>query len=159
MRINNTELKGTRQQQSNKRLFAGTHLMKWEIDYIEDHGIVKAKTSGQIGWNDKIKLSEEMLAAGRAKNANAFLVDHKETAFGLSVLEIDRLPDTFRSIGFSEKDKMAILCSPESPNKDLFVFLQNVFTLSSLQIRVFTDPDEATAWLKKKSLKQAKNCV
>jgi hypothetical protein len=125
--------------------------MKWEIDYIEDHGIVKVKTSGQIRWKDKIKLSEEMLAAGRQNNASAFLVDQKDAAFGLSVLEIDRLPDTFRSIGFSEKDKMAILFNPESSNKELFVFLQNVFTLSSLQIRVFTDPDEATVWLKKKT--------
>jgi hypothetical protein len=125
--------------------------MKWEIDYIEDHGIVKVKTSGQIRWKDKIKLSEEMLAAGRQNNASAFLVDQKDAAFGLSVLEIDRLPDTFRSIGFSEKDKMAILFNPESSNKELFVFLQNFFTLSSLQIRVFTDPDEATVWLKKKT--------
>jgi len=125
--------------------------MKWEIEYIEDHGIVKVKTSGQMEWNDKIKLSEEMLAAGRAKNANAFLVDQKDAAFGLSVLEVDRLPDTFRSIGFSNKDKMAILVNPDSPNSNLFTFLQNVFTINSLQIRVFTDPEEATAWLKKKS--------
>jgi hypothetical protein len=124
--------------------------MKWEIDYIEDHGIVKVKTSGHMGWDDKIKLSEETLAAGRKNNVNAFFVDHKDTAFGLSVLEVDRLPDTFRNIGFSDKDKMAILCSPESPHKSLFEFLQNVFALKSLQIRVFTDPDKATVWLKKK---------
>ena len=123
--------------------------MKWEIDYIEDYGIVKAKTSGQIEWSDKIKLSEEMLATGRQKNANAFLVDQKETTFGLSVLEVDRLPETFRNIGFSNTDKIAILVNPESPNSNLFKFLQNVFTINSLQIRVFTAPDEATAWLKK----------
>ncbi|MGA2070903.1 MAG: hypothetical protein ABSG97_06100 [Sedimentisphaerales bacterium] len=125
--------------------------MEWEIDYIEDHGIVKVKTSGQMGWNDKIKLSEEMLAAGRQKNTNAFFVDQKDAAFGLSVLEVDRLPDTFRNIGFSEKDKMAILVNPESQNSNLLTFLQNVFALNSLQIRVFTDPDEATVWLKKKA--------
>jgi hypothetical protein len=124
--------------------------MKWEIDYIEDHGIVTVKTSGQIKWDDKIKLSEEMLAAGRQKNVNTFFVDHKEAAFGLSVLEVDRLPETFRNIGFSTKDKMAILVNPESANSNLFIFLQNVFAISSLQIRVFTDPEEAAAWLKKK---------
>ncbi len=125
--------------------------MEWEIDYIEDHGIVKAKTSGRIGLKDKIKLSEEMFAAGRQKNANSFLIDEKDAAFGLSVLEVDRLPDTFRNIGFSEKDKMAILVNPESQNSNLFTFLQNVFTLNSLQIKVFTNPDEATVWLKKKT--------
>jgi hypothetical protein len=133
--------------------------MKWEIDYIEDHGIVKAKMSGQLGWSDKIKLSEEMLATGRQNNATAFLVDQKETVFELSVLEVDRLPETFRNIGFGNKDKMAILVNPESPNSNLFAFLQNVFTINSLQIRVFTDPEEATAWLKKKPKITQRNCV
>ena len=137
------------QQHSNKRLFERTHRMKWEIDYIEDNGIVKAKTSGQIGWNDKIKLGEEMLAAGRRKNVNAFLVDQKEAAFGLSVLEVDRLPEKFRNIGFSDTDKIAILVNPESANSNLFTFLQNVFTINALQIQIFTDTDDATAWLKK----------
>ncbi|MGD0572942.1 MAG: hypothetical protein ABSB11_07950 [Sedimentisphaerales bacterium] len=90
-----------------------------------------------------------MLATGRQKNANAFLVDQKEATFGLSVLEIDRLPETFRNIGFSNTDRIAILVNSESTNSNLFTFLQNVFTINSLQIRVFTDPDEATAWLKK----------
>jgi hypothetical protein len=130
--------------------------MKWKIDYIEDHGIVKVKTSGQMRWDDKIKLSEETLAAGRQKNVNAFLVDHKEAAFGLSVLEIDRLPAMFKDIGFGPKDKMAILVNPESPNSNLFTFLQNVFDINSLQIKVFTNPAEADAWLKNKTGKPQK---
>lgn len=131
--------------------------MKWEIDYIEDYGIVKAKTSGQTGWNDKIKLGEEMLAVGRLKNANAFLFDQQqEAALGLSVLEIDRLPETFRNIGFGIKDKVAILINHDSTNREMFDFLQNVFALSSLRVQVFTDPDKATEWLKAKSLKTNK---
>jgi hypothetical protein len=125
--------------------------MKWEIGYVEDQGIIKAKTSGLMSWNDKKKLSEEMLAAGRTKNVNAFLVDQKETSFGLSVLEIDRLPEMFRNIGFDIKDKIAILINSDLSNKPLFKFLQDVFSLSSLSVRVFTDTDEATAWLKKKT--------
>ncbi len=125
--------------------------MKWKIECLEDRGIVQAKTSGQMGWDDKIKLSEEMLAAGREKNVNAFLVDNKGTAFGLSVLEIDHLPATLKEIGFGLKDKMAILVNPDSQNSGLLRFLQNVAVLNSLQIRVFTDPEEATAWLKAKS--------
>jgi hypothetical protein len=125
--------------------------MKWEIGYVEDQGIIKAKTSGLMSWNDKKKLSEEMLAAGRTKNVNAFLVDQKETSFGLSVLEIDRLPEMFRNIGFDIKDKIAILINSDLSNTPLFKFLQDVFSLSSLSVRVFTDTDEATAWLKKKT--------
>jgi hypothetical protein len=124
--------------------------MKWKINYAEGLGIIKAKTSGLMSWDDKKKLCEEMLTAGRNKNVKAFLVDHKETSFGLSILEIDSLPDMFRNIGFDFKDKMAILINPDSSNISLFNFLQDVFTLSALQVKVFTDHEEATAWLKKK---------
>ena len=124
--------------------------MKWKIDCVEDQKIIMAKTSGLMSWDDKKKLCEEMLAAGRKKNISEFLVDQKETSFGLSVLEIDRLPDMFRNIGFDTKDRMAILINSDSSNSALFSFLQDVFTLSSLRVQVFTDPDEATAWLKKK---------
>jgi hypothetical protein len=125
--------------------------MKWEISCVEDEGIIKAKTSGLMSRDDNKKLVEEMLAAGRKKNISAFLVDQKETSFGLSVMEIDRLPDLFRELGFEIKDKMAILINPDSSNKALFDFLQNVFTLSSLRVQVFADPNEAAAWLKKKT--------
>jgi hypothetical protein len=124
--------------------------MKWKIDYVEDQGIIKAKTSGLMSADDKKKLCEEMLAAGRQKNVNAFLIDQKETSFGLSVLEIDRLPEMFRSIGFDIKDKIAVMVNSESSNKPLFNFLQNVFALSSLRLCVFTDSQEAIAWLKKR---------
>jgi hypothetical protein len=125
--------------------------MKWKIDYIKDHGIVNVKTSGKMELNDKIKLSEETLAVGRKKNVNAFFVDHKETTFGLSVLEVDNLPAMFKNIGFGSEDKMAILFNIESQNSDKFQFLENVFFLDSLQVRVFTNPEEATAWLKTKN--------
>jgi hypothetical protein len=125
--------------------------MKWEIDYIKDHGIVEVKTSGRMSWDDKKKLSEETLAAGRKKNVNAFLMNQKETAFGLSVLEIDRLPAMFQDVGFGPEDKLAILINPDSVKGGLFKFLQNVLYLSSLKIQVFTDPAEATAWLKKEN--------
>jgi hypothetical protein len=125
--------------------------MKWKIECAEDHKIIMAKTSGLMSWDDKKKLCEEMLAAGRKKNIRLFLVDHKETSLGLSVLEIDSLPDMFRKTGFDIKDRVAILINSNSSNNALFNFLQDVFTLSELQVQIFTDIEDATDWLKKKS--------
>lgn len=124
--------------------------MRWKIDYIEDQGIIRAKTSGLMSRDDKKKLCEEMLSAGRQKSIKMFLIDQKETSFGLSVLEIDDLPKMFKSIGFDTKDKVAILTNPDGSNKALFSFLQDVFSLSSLKVRVFTDSLEAITWLRKK---------
>jgi hypothetical protein len=130
--------------------------VQWEIDYVKDQGIVKVKTSGQKTRDDRKKLSEEMLAAGRKKKVNAFLLDQKETAFGLSVLEIDRLPAVLRDTGFSVKDRMAILINPDSPKSGSLRFLRSVLYLRSPRIQVFSDTEEATAWLKAKPRKHAK---
>jgi hypothetical protein len=129
--------------------------MKWKINYTEDQRVVKVKPSGQMSWDEKKKLSEEMLAAGRKKNVNAFLLNQKQTAFGLSVLEINRLPAVLKDIGFNPKDKVSILLNPDSIKAGLLDFLQNILSLGPLQIKVFTDPKKATAWLKQKPLKRA----
>lgn len=130
--------------------------MNWEIDYVKDKGIVKVKTSGQRSRDDTKRLSEEALVAGREKNVNVFLLDQKETAFGLSVLEIDRLPSVLRDTGFSVRDWMAVLINPDSLKSSSFRFLQDVLSLRSLQLQVFNDTEEATAWLKAKPRKHAK---
>lgn len=125
--------------------------LKWQIDFDQERQILLVKTSGVISWEDKKKFSEEMLAAGRKNNVNAFLVDQKETSFGLSVLEIDRLPSMLKEIGFSSNHKLAILINQDSLKGNLYKFLQNVCLLRSMQIRVFNDTEKAAAWLKKKT--------
>jgi len=125
--------------------------LKWQIDFDQERQILLVKTSGVISWEDKKKLNKEMLAAGRKNNVNAFLVDQKETSFGLSVLEIDRLPSMLKEIGFSSNHKLAILINQDSLKGNLYKFLQNVCLLRSMQIRVFNDTEKAAAWLKKKT--------
>ena len=124
--------------------------MKWEIGYVEDRRFIEVKTTGAMGFDENKKLCEEMLAAGRIKKVNAFLVDQKETAFGLSVFEIDRLPELFSNLGFGIMDKTAILVNADSTSRPLLSFLQDVFGFSSLRVCIFTDSQEAVAWLKKR---------
>ena len=125
--------------------------LKWQIDFDQERQIIPVKTRGLISWEDKKKFIEEMFAAGRKNNVNAFLVDQKETRFVLSVLEIDRLASMLKEIGFGPDNKLAILINHDSSKGDLFKFLQNVCSLSSMQIQVFNDTEKATAWLKKKT--------
>jgi len=53
--------------------------MNWSIDYLEDDGIVCAKTSGPADWDQVKQLSEKTLAVGRGKGTHRFLVDHTGT--------------------------------------------------------------------------------
>ncbi len=122
--------------------------MDWEIDYLKENGIVQVKTSGQLTWEENKKLNAETLATGRKQGVGRFLVDHHNVDFNLCVLQIDNLPKMFRNIGFGLEDKMAILYNPSGQQAGLFKFLQNVFFLNSLPVRVFADATEAMFWLK-----------
>ena len=126
--------------------------MKWEINYVAGHRIVQVKYSGRMTWNDKRMLGLETLAAGRKKNVRAFLVNQKKTSFGLTVPEINRLPVILKEIGFDAADKVSILIKAGTIEKKLLGFLQNILSLSPMQIRVFIDQQKATDWLLKKPL-------
>jgi hypothetical protein len=55
-----------------------------------------------------------------------------------------------KEVGLTDRDKMAVLFDPATQAKmiDSFSFFKNSATLKSLQVRLFTNPQEATAWLK-----------
>jgi hypothetical protein len=127
------------------------HRLKWHIDYLEETGILYLKVNGLMNWENEKIINQEALDAGRKKNVRAFLLDQRQAVMGLSVLEIDRLPSMLRDIGFEPQDKFAVLINPDPLQKPLFDFLQDVCSLSSLQIRLFNDYEKAISWLKKKT--------
>ena len=126
--------------------------MDWSVYYLEQDGLVFAKTSGLINWDKNKRLSEEALSIGRKYGTNRFLIDHRDGMLNLSILEIDDIPKMFREIGVGPKDKIAILYKPDSSHSSEFVFFQNVSLLSLLQVKVFADKEQALAWLKSNSL-------
>lgn len=124
--------------------------MNWQIDYLEDYDIVKANTSGTLNLREKSKLLEQLLVAARQKNMNAFLIDQTDSRMDLSILEIDGLPKMFMETGFKPADKIAILINKDSLAKGVLRFIENVFSLSCLQIQIFNDSEKANQWLKEK---------
>ncbi len=125
--------------------------MKCKIKYVREQGIVQMKPSGQMSREDRKKLPELMLAAGRENNVNGFLLNQKETAFGLSAPEIRRLPAVLRNKGFSPEDRMAVVINPDSLKSPLFRFLREVLALSTLRVQIFNDNAKAIAWLKERN--------
>ncbi len=122
--------------------------MKFKIKYVREQGIVQVKPSGRMSRDDRRMLAKMMLAAKLENNVNEFLLNQKETAFGLSALEIKRFPVVLRDIGFGPADRVAILVNPDSLKSVLFGFLRDVLALSSLRVQVFIDNANAVAWLK-----------
>ena len=122
--------------------------MKWTIDYLEKDGIVYMKTSGPTNWEETIKMCEKALAVGRSNGSHRFLVDHRNLEHGLSTLQVDDLPGMLKQIGVAAQDKIALVFDPSSPISESFSFFRDSAFIESLQVRIFTDPDEAIAWLK-----------
>jgi len=106
------------------------------------------KTSGPADWDQNKKMSETALALGRKNGSHRFLVDHQQLEHGLSILQVDDLPKTLKQIGVAPEDKVAVVFDPASPMSDTFKFFRDASFLESLQLRIFSDKDEATAWLK-----------
>jgi hypothetical protein len=125
--------------------------MDWSVYYLEQDGLVFAKTTSLINWDKNKKLTEEVLSIGRRYGFSRFLIDHRDGTLNLSILEIDDIPKMFKEIGLCPQDKMAILYKPDLSHSSGFVFFQNVSQLASLQVKIFTDKEQALAWLKSES--------
>jgi hypothetical protein len=133
--------------------------MDWSVYYLEQDGLVFAKTTCLINWDKNKKLTEEVLSIGRRYGFSRFLIDHRDGMLNLSILEIDDIPKMFKEIGLCPSDKIAILYNADSPHSSAFIFFQNVSQLASLQVKIFTDKEQALCWLKLESSSNYKPMV
>jgi hypothetical protein len=122
--------------------------MEWTIDYLEEDGIVRVKTSGIATWDDSRKLSEEAIECGRRNGSSRFLLDNRNLERTLATLQVDMLPSMLKQAGMTAEDKMSLVYESSSLLKDTHKFFRDVAYLASLQVRLFTETDEAVAWLK-----------
>jgi len=124
--------------------------MEWKIDYIEEDAIITIKTSGPATWEGNRKMTEEAISLGGKNKTSKFLVDHRNLKPGLSVLQVDDLPLMLKEVGVTGEDKMAILFDPSGQAQmiDSFSFFRDSAILKSLQVRLFTNSEEAITWLK-----------
>ena len=122
--------------------------MEWETDYLEKDGIVRVKLSGVASWDESRKLTEEAVALGRSKDSYRFLLDNRNLENTLPTLQVDKLPDMLKQAGLTSRDRMALVYESSSPLKETHKFFRNVAFLASLNVNLFTDIEEATAWLK-----------
>lgn len=122
--------------------------MDWTIDYLKKNGIVHAKMSGMITWDENKRMSEEVFSFARGKDAHRYLLEHLQFEHNLSLLQIDDLPKLLKEFGLAAEDKMAVLVNSSSPHSKELKFLEDVSRLASLQVRHFTEFEQAINWLK-----------
>lgn len=120
--------------------------MEWTINYLEEQGIVHAKISGPMTWDENKQMCEEVHRCARNNNTNKYLADCREIETTLSILQMDKLPKIFREIGATGDDSIAILYNPSQGRA--YKFFQSVSKIANFNLRLFTDEDEAMEWLR-----------
>ncbi|MFA5238884.1 MAG: hypothetical protein WC476_04140 [Phycisphaerae bacterium] len=122
--------------------------MDWTIDYLEKEGIVSAKASGVMDWDEHKKFAEELYPLAKKHGVHKFLIDFRQMQPKFTIPQIGDLPDMLRDIGVEPGFKIAAIHDPKSPYAHEFRFFSNVAKLLSIRVQQFVDPDEALAWLK-----------
>jgi hypothetical protein len=120
---------------------------KWAIEYLEEDKIVVEKNLEALNWEETKELARLAVAAMRQHNTNRLLIEHCGD-IKLSVLEIDGFPAFIKGLDTRDKDRVAIFYDSNSSHKSLLTFLKNVLILTSHKLQLFTDINEAVAWLK-----------
>ena len=121
--------------------------MEWESKYIQEDGIVATTVHG-FATLERIKnITIVLLNLAKQYNSHKFITDYRNISQCISTMEIHSLPQTLLDIGFSRSNYVALVYSADSPDASNFTFFDARCFNSSMNIRVFTDYDEAYNWL------------
>jgi hypothetical protein len=120
---------------------------KWIIGYLQEDNIVFVRNTETLSWEETKELARQLVAEMRKYNSNRLLIEH----FGevkLSILQIDDLPGFIRGLDICDNDRVAICYERNSAFVSLLNFLKNVLIIKSHKLNLFTDKNQAIAWLK-----------
>lgn len=118
--------------------------MDWKIEYLADQCLLYIKTSGILTKEDANSMIKEVVVAMEKYACQKQLVDHRDTTFGLSVLEYYERPDVNREIGMSYTWKIAMVFKELNDNTR---FMETVFRNRGYNFHQFDDIEKAREWV------------
>ena len=126
--------------------------MAWTIGMSDDDAIINVVTSGIMDKGNIIQMCAETIAFGREHKTTKFLIDHREMMpdSGISAMDIYRLPMLLTEAGGEHTNKVAVVISPESKEKNAFEFFETVYRTNGHPFKVFNEEFQALEWLSQK---------
>lgn len=122
-------------------------LMKCNIKCHTDSNYISAFISGEVSVERVKKLAIELIGISKQTNVTRFLVDYRNGSLASSVTEVHKLPETLLELGISANESFALVYQAGSPRAHLFNFFESLCVFRPLNIKVFTNYDEAYQWL------------
>lgn len=121
--------------------------MEWEVTYWPEGHVVCVKTAGSMTLADLKQMAIDVLAEAAARNTLKILADHRLVRHEIPVVDIYRLPDVFRELGWGPTHTVATVFAPEAGQGVDFTFFDNRAYNTGMSHRLFTDVETARAWL------------
>lgn len=124
--------------------------MVHKIQILQDRQALLLTFEGPASAQDIRLAASEALDAAAAANLRKFLADVRSAHLGLSVMELYELPALLSSLGFHRTHQLAVVHIPGSTHAEDLHFLETVFCNLGYTARLFTEMEDALAWIQEK---------
>lgn len=123
--------------------------MSWETKKLKNEDIISTICSGNMNYENMVKMFSECIHAGKKNGITKYLTDNRNITFDLSTIDIYDLPKTFMKQGLELWSRVAVIVSSKSRKNEDFSFFETVSHNMGYNVRLFTNKDKALEWLKK----------
>ncbi len=122
--------------------------MNFTLEYLEQQGIVLARTSGTMSLRDLMQFAQTAFDYGKKQGTDLYLVDHSNMVPDIGTFDLYDLPVLLQQAGLVGDIKIAIIYRESSEKKEDFDFYQmRSWSMGIHNIRQFTDQTQAMTWL------------
>jgi hypothetical protein len=125
--------------------------MEWHVEVHEEGGIIGLMLSGPATLEQMAQVGAEVIETARRQGFGRYFADARDMTFAVSDILLYDLPGRLEEHGLSRSEQVAVVYPMDSAQKETFLFLENIFVNRGFRFRVFTDVNDAMAWLKDSS--------
>lgn len=119
--------------------------MDYEIKISDDKSFVVVDVKNPVSVEQALTFTRKSIELASKHNTNSYLIDLRKVRHKWSVFETYTFAKDLRGSGRQRLDRVALLTQPDD---ETFSFVETATVNQGYNTRVFTDYDEATAWLK-----------
>ena len=120
--------------------------MSYELSFRHDPNYLYVKAKGIRTAENLIAMSKDILAVRDKHGYNKALIDVRQMSGGLGIVDVYKLgTKDFQEFRRPGQLKVSIVDSED--NRERFQFMENVAVNMGLNLRIFSDADEAMTWL------------
>jgi len=121
--------------------------MRWTIDYDGAMEVIRTMVSGDMTAEGLKAMTAELLHESRRRDNYRVLCDCRHVRSAVDASEIYRDPRRFRELGLMSYHMVALVHAPALPGDSMFSLLEERCQTSGLNVKAFTDNDQAVLWL------------